>query len=362
MSDSFGIAQFLRKYRAAAVGATPPRPELFGTDEDDPAVGQIRYEELEIDRWEPIPLPETPAIEGEFPLRFIDGCHSGQPVLCLRSPQGYPVAVRLAEVGAVALRLDGRRFVREFVAVERVVGFVAEPFPWEEIEGVATSLGNHPGLKLRVVAARMPDPKTASPFDYGAMASQAQNRCQQEMLKLEMLALAAEPNVPTLVDGQLGGRINTRDAKARPLLVGLVKSPTPPKLPERGYNALLDLKPGQRTPYYRDLRVGDVEIASWFLRLAGGPRTAPNWGVVRVDVPWVQMERYEEGSTRKGFVDRLSRWLIDARCRADSYARMPVSLDPIVRAEDGLKPLFTPFPVLANRLYRAAGLFRRDEV
>ena len=63
-----------------------------------------------------------------------------------------------------------------------------------------------------------------------------------------------------------------------------------------------------------------------------------------------------------GFVNRLSRWLIDARCRTDSYARMPVSLDPIVRAEDALKPLFTPIQVLVNRLYRTAGLFRKDEL
>ena len=59
---------------------------------------------------------------------------------------------------------------------------------------------------------------------------------------------------------------------------------------------------------------------------------------------------------------RLSRWLIDARCRTESYARMPVSLDPIVRAEDALKPLFTPLQVLVNRLYRTAGLFRRNEL
>jgi hypothetical protein len=77
-----------------------------------------------------------------------------------------------------------------------------------------------------------------------------------------------------------------------------------------------------------------------------------------VDVPWVQ---FEDRPDRFGFVGRLSRWLMDARCRADSYARMPVSLDPIVRAEEAIKPLFSPLPVLVNRLYRRAGLFRRTE-
>ena len=39
-----------------------------------------------------------------------------------------------------------------------------------------------------------------------------------------------------------------------------------------------------------------------------------------------------------------------------------MSLDPIVRAEDALKPLFTPLPLLATRLYRSAGLFQRGDL
>ena len=80
-----------------------------------------------------------------------------------------------------------------------------------------------------------------------------------------------------------------------------------------------------------------------------------------MDVPWAQLVTRYAGGERSAFVSRLSRWLVDARCRIDSYARMPISLDPIVRAEDALKPLFTPLPVLVNRLYRQAGLFRRSE-
>jgi len=77
-------------------------------------------------------------------------------------------------------------------------------------------------------------------------------------------------------------------------------------------------------------------------------------------VPWGQF--VQQFKSDFGFVSRLSRWLVDARCRTESYARMPVSLDPIVRAEDALKPLFTPVPVLVNRLYRTAGLFREHEL
>lgn len=133
----------------------------------------------------------------------------------------------------------------------------------------------------------------------------------------------------------------------------------------RGWRTLLDLRPGTRTPAFRisgTKRPGEerIPVASWYVKLAGGPRLAPNWGYVRVEVPWGQFVRQFQSDF--GFVNRLSRWLMDARCRTESYARMPVSLDPIVRAEDALKPLFTPVSVLVNRLYRTAGLFRGNEL
>jgi len=372
MSDADAVSRFLRAHRASAVGFTPPRPEALPPEEGDEAVSNYDFNaERDPTDWEPITPSEAPAQPGESPVRFIDGSHIGQPVLCIRSPAGYPVALYLAQVGAVALRLEGRTFVREFRVVERVLGFVVDPFPWQEVEEFAAALENHDNLKLRVLPARMAANK--SPFDYEVMRTQAQNRCQNEMLKLEVLALEAAPDLPTLVDGQLGGRIGEKAAEKRPLLIGVVKSPTPAPLHDRGWHTLLDLRAGQRTPFFKDLRLSidektgkvktqDVPLACWYLRLAGGPQLAPNWGIVRVDVPWIQIERFPEGEQRVGFVNRLSRWIVDARCRAESYARMPVSLEPIVRAEDALKPLFTPLPVLVNRLYRQAGFFRRNEL
>lgn len=358
MTDD-AVARFLRDHAAAPVGDTPPRPVAPG-ETDAPAETIDPGVERPPEKWEPLLLAEAPAARGEYPERFIDGCHSGRPVLCLRSPQGYPVPLILAEVGAVALELNGRQFDRTFRAVERVLGFVADPFPWAEVEAFAGALANHPGLRVRVVPARMPDADKASPFDYEAMRTQARNRLQQEMLNLERVALDAAPAAPTLIDGQLGGRIGATAAAKRPLLVGVVKSFTPPRLPDACARVLVDLPPAHRTPYFRDARPSDVPLACWFLRLAGGPELAPNWGVVRVDIPWAHLDRHP-AHDRSAFVGRLSRWLVDARCRASSYARMPVSLDPIVRAEDALKPLLTPLPVLVNRLYRQAGLFRRSE-
>jgi hypothetical protein len=246
------------------------------------------------------------------------------------------------------------------VLVERVLSFVGDPFPWAEVEAFASAVLNDPELSARFLPANEP-PKDRNPFDYEVMRAQAYHRCEQEMLNAERLALAADPNVPTLVDGKLAGRIGGNAARGRPLLVGVVKRLAADLHPE-GWRTLLSLRPGQRTPVFKlsGMSMGkeaDMPTASWFLKLAGGPRLAPNWGFVRVDVPWVQFNEHFHGDF--GFVGRLSRWLMDARCRQESYARMPVSLEPIVRAEESLKPLFTPLPILSTRLYRRSGVFRR---
>src|SRR5205085_4886721 len=144
------------------------------------------------------------------------------------------------------------------------------------------------------------------------------------------------------------------------LVVGVIKTHRANHLHAQGWRTLLDLKPGQRTPYFRISRNvtesdTDLPVATWFVKMAGGEEVMPNWAAVRAEVPWVQFERWPEHS-RTGFVNRLSRWLIDARCRQQSYARMAVSLEPIVRAGDSLKSLFTPFGVLRNRFLRHAGV------
>ena len=361
MSDA--AATFLRNYGATAVGATPAQPGLFADEGDaDKPDAVDRAIEFAEESWAALTVPEAPAREGEFPRRFIDGSQVGQPVLCLRSPQGWPIPLVLSEVGAVALRSVGRRFEREFVAVERVLSFVADPFPWAEVEAFAEAIVNKPELRLRLLPANRPT-DAHSPFDYEVMRTQARARAQQEMTTLERLALAVDRDTPTLVDGPLN-RITGNPRPNDPLLVGVAKSQAADYLHEQGWRTLLDLRPGQRTPAFRlsGTQVGSEQrtpVATWYLKLAGGPRLAPNWGYVRVEVPWGQFERQFAGDF--GFINRLSRWLIDARCRVDSYARMPVSLDPIVRAEEVLKPLFTPVPVLVSRLYRTAGFFRGNE-
>lgn len=361
MSNHDVIGRFFRTYGASAVGDTPPQPVLPGLADGESAEGTDTVDfdiEMLANAWAARVVGEAPARVGEHPIRFIDGSLSALPVLCLRSPQGWPIPLLVSELGAVALRLTGRSFVREFMMVERVLSFVVDPFSWAEVEAFAAAVLNDPDLSFRLVPASCPL-EGRNPFDYEVMRTQTRNRCVQEMLNAERLALAADPTLPTLMDGLLAGRIGSTAAANRPLLVGVVKAPRP-TLHAEGWRTLLGLRPGQRTPVFKltGMSVGkeaDMPTASWFLKLAGGPRLAPNWGFVRVDVPWVQFEEHFRGDF--GFVGRLSRWLIDARCQQESYGRMPVSLEPIVRAEECLKPLFTPLPILSTRLYRRSGVF-----
>jgi hypothetical protein len=356
------VRRFFRNHAGAAVGMYPDQQEIASPAEKREESMEWGIEQP-ADTWKPVILPETPAKPGECPERFIDGCHIGHAVACLRAPEvGWPVPVFLAEVGGIALRRKGRELHRDFFGLERVISFVSDPFPWSEVEAFAGAICNLPEFPLHLLPASRPE--VADPielFDYEKMRKAAQNRANNEMTNWEAIALAADRTTPTLVDGRLEPRLRSPAVAARfALVVGVVKTHSANLLHAQGWRTLLDLKPGQRTPYFRIAKTAkgaanDLPVVSWFVKMAGGTELMPNWAAVRVEVPWVQFQEQPE-SGRIGFVNRLSRWLIDARCRQSSYARMPVSLEPIVRAEDSLKSLFTPFGLLRNRFLRHAGV------
>lgn len=363
MSNDDAIRRFFRKHAGAAVGTYPVQNEFDAVPENRDELMEWGIEQA-ADEWEPVILPETPAHPGEFPERFIDGCQFGHAVACLRAPLvGWPVPVFLAEVGGVAMRLKGRDLTRDFFGLDRVVSFVTDPFPWHEVEAFAAAICDLPGFPLRLLPTDRP--KAEDPielFDYEKMRKAAQNRANNEMANWEAIALATDRSTPTLCDGRLEPRLRSEAAADRflGLVVGVIKTHTTNYLHAQGWRTLLDLKPGQRTPFFRIAKTtkgepNDLPVVTWYVKMAGGAEVMPNWAAVRVEIPWVQFQRWPE-HTRTGFVSRLSRWLIDARCRQQSYARMAVSLEPIVRAEDSLKSLFTPFGVLRNRFLRHAGV------
>src|SRR6516225_698180 len=137
MNDHDVIGQFFRTYRASGVGDTPLQP-VFPELADGEATGEVDSVDLSIEvpanEWAARVVGEAPAKAGEYPVRFIDGSLAALPVLCLRPQQGWPIPLLVSELGAVALRLAARSFIREFVFVERVLSFVADPFPWAEVE------------------------------------------------------------------------------------------------------------------------------------------------------------------------------------------------------------------------------------
>lgn len=383
--DDTAIADFFRRHQATVTSAGPRMPNIpvLPIDSDVEEEGEenvnriFRDVEIVEQKWEPLIVMEAPAKAGEFPIRFIDGSQRHQTVLWLRSPVGSLIPLLVAEVGAVSLRLEGRRFNREAVEIERIVSFVADPFPWEEIENLSLALsrkvasnpdnveGNPNALgefPMRLTLANQPM-EEYHPFDYEIMRKQAVRRINQEMMTWERLLLLRNTTLPTLVDGPLH-RVMGEPPADGPLIVGVAKIPAANYLHLQGWRTLTELKPGQRTPVFKIIgegqgKQGRFPVATWYLKLAGGPRFAPNWGHVRVEIPWNQFETRFQNDFH--FIGRLSRWLMDARCRQESYSRMPVSLEPILRAEEVIKPLFTPLNLLSYRLCHHAGLLRSTE-
>src|SRR5262245_14144719 len=122
MTSRDAIDRFFRDFSAEPVGPTPPQPLVHESVDGEPAAENIDLNvEVPAAAWAARVVGEAPARPGEYPVRFIDGSIYSQPVLCLRSPAGWPIPILVAEVGAVALRLDGRQFTRTFALVERLL-------------------------------------------------------------------------------------------------------------------------------------------------------------------------------------------------------------------------------------------------
>jgi hypothetical protein len=320
-------------------------------DDQDPPDVVLDYE-VDTSSWGPISVTTGASWRdtdwSERPVRFIDGSDRGRTVAWLRAPGGYPVPIRLGEIGAVAVRTDDGRCRRECADVERIVAMVVDPFPWDEIEAFATALPAH-GLRLLPAMA----PGGAPSHDFEEMRKAAQNRTMTEMGALEEAILARTEAVPTIVDGRLEPRAGGLMPGVP--VAGVIKTHRLNYLHAAGLRTLYDLEPGQRTPIFA-LPEEKLPVASWFVRLTGANRSMPTWGTVRVEVPLALLRGYPDTVTRFLYVNRLSRLLCDYRSHSSTYARAAVSLEPIVRAEELLKALFTAPERLAAGFYRVANL------
>lgn len=352
--------EFLREHGGRRVRSYPDQPELSGADEVDEEDNASDGEEP-VDHdyeqarggWRPIPVDRASIDWDEAPRRFVDGCHVGHTIAWLQDAEGHPVPLMLAEIGGVCMERDGRDLRRAFQVVERVVSLVVDPFPWNEVEDFAIALGDAGFRMLPASGPRGDDPhRWAATFDFEVMRKKAQNRADYEMQWLEEVALSQHAEVPTLVDGPLEPRLNSDEGLRRCPIVGVIKQQRKSYLHPEGWRVYYHLEPGQRTPAFR-IRTKSVPVVSWYLKLDGAHGALPNWGVVRVEIA----EDYHERIGRDfGLIDRLSHALCQMRCRQGTYGRGPVSLAPIVRAEEALRALFAPSTWLAQHFYRLTGL------
>lgn len=350
---------FLRQHGAQRLASYAPQPPLLDPpdpdDEQDEDAGPEGVDldvEIPAGLWSPQPVAGPPDWRPrdwpERPIRFVDGKDVGETVAWLRAPGGHPVPIRLSQIGGVAVRVEDGECRREFGSVERVVSMVVDPFPWDEIEAFAAALQEH-GFRLLPAAP----PGGVPSYDFEVMRKAAQNRSNTEMGVLEEAALAQDNLTPTIVDGRLEPRAGGLD-QARSPVAGVIKKQMQNYLHARGLQLLYQLESGERTPLFA-LPRARLPVVSWYLRLAGTAGAMPNWGLVRVELPLRWFERLGDAHGLE-HIARLSRTLCAYRCRESSYGRAPVSLHPIVRAEQSLGAMFTAFGAVEGRFTRLAGI------
>ncbi|VTR98981.1 hypothetical protein [Tuwongella immobilis] len=325
----------------------PPPQSLPAMPPDDSDESGTAEPELDLeyprDSWKSLPIATKDGDLTDLPQRFIDGRHRGETVLWLSAPTGEPIPVRLAEIAAGCITLQGRR---ENQVVQRVVSLISQPFPWEEIEGFVTALQVHGYRFLDAPAPLDESGARRVSFDFGTMENQPRTRVQREMQVLEEMILCQNLDVPTLMDGRIGWfsqpGLETRN------IVGVIKNTRERYLHNEGIQVLMRLSPAERTPFFA-VQSHDMPVITWFLRLAGSNRSMPNSGIVRIEVPKKRFETQQLGSD---FVNRLSKRIYDLRSRHSDYQRSAISLEPIVRVEASLSACMTPPQHYQNRFYR----------
>jgi hypothetical protein len=347
-------SDFLLRYGGRRLRQYVEQPPLDGHgdaahEEDNGSTVSLDFE-MPPDAWRPRSVESAALDPSAMPRRFIDGCHAGETIAWLRDDAGHPIPVRLAQIGGVCLRIDGRTPRREFERVQRVVSLVADPFPEDEVEGFAAELSARSLRLLRAMPPKNEAGKRELTYDFERMREQTRVRAQHEMATLEQYACLHAPDLFSMIDGRLG-RIE-RDDLARFDVVGVIKQHRENYLHPRGWQVLYELRPGERTPAFQ-LPSKHLPVVSWYLKLDGARGSMPNWGVVRIEISCGQFERQR---CNFDYLDRLSHALLFLRCRQVSYERAPVSLEPIVWAEASLKALFERPDTLAQRFYHWTGL------
>src|SRR5262249_19902955 len=153
----------------------------------------------------------------ERPVCFIDGKDVGGTIAWVRSPGGYPIPVRLSEIGATVVRVRDGECRREHAEGERVVSMIVDPFPSDEVEAFAVALQEH---DFRLLPATPPGGELS--YEFELMRKAVQNRSNTEMGNLEEAMVARVSQEPTIIDGRLEPRRGGLDPCSS--AIGVVKT------------------------------------------------------------------------------------------------------------------------------------------
>lgn len=345
--------EFVRNYGGSRLDGGSPLPDQFGTPTDEEEDGQqinLNYERDQ-DQWTAIDVSRVenwaPDQWSHSPIRYIDGKDVGQIIAWIRSPEGYPVPIRLSQVGGIAMRIENGDIRREFYQTDKVVAMPADFFPADEVEGFAIALQEH---GFRFLPAMLT--KLEYLTSYERLRGIADQRTREEMLTLEESAIAQDAGVPTIVDGALDMHAGGFNKDTCPVF-GVIKRHFRNYLHRSGQLLLYELTAGQRTPAFVIRREQRPALLSWYVKINNDAGITPDSGYVRVEIA---LDWFEKQGIDWDFADRLSRVLLEYRCRRKSYSRAAVSLDPIVRAEEVLGATFHPESSLYHKFYHVTNI------
>jgi hypothetical protein len=331
--------------RRLTVDTTLPIPQNYLVDPESGLQEDVDLDlEISSTKWHAIDsvtvLHWRPAEWDESPVRFVDGKDVGQSVAWVRSPDEYPVPIRLAQIGSIVMALVNGELRREYLSVKKVASMVVTSFPEDEIADFSYELA---AKGISFLSAR---PEAA--FEFEKLRRAAQNRTRDEMIVLEEKAVLKNHKIPTIVDGRLEAHSGGFDKDKSPIC-GVIKTHYRNYLHPLGMQLLYQLKAGQRTPYFKLAPYQRLPLITWYLKLSDEIGSTPAWGFVRVEVSF---DWFKNTCKNEDFVNKISKVIYEYRCKEQSYRRASVSIHPIVRAEESLASHFQPESKLMADFYR----------
>lgn len=282
-------------------------------------------------KWKAIPFLHTKKWsydEWDYsPVRFIDGKDVGKTAARILSPNGFPIPVRGALIGAISMVVTKKSIIRELFLASRAVAFCTKPFPGQEIIQLSQFLESH---NIKLLPVRITH-KTKI-WKSSKISDLTEQQTRGEMFKLERDVLAAAPQIPSLVDGRLASHLGGFDYQTDPVF-GLIKTHHNIPLNISQILLLFSLMQGERMPAFVHTSKNGFQVLTWYLRLNPSKSQSILDGVVRLEVA---LDWYEKHARHTNFINQLSKAVYMSRCTNQHYGRAGVSLEPIVQGEDRL--------------------------